>query len=92
MFNVINIFEIAIFIIVVSAVLILYRLVKGPYVFNRILSVNFFGTKTVVILLLIGFMNGRPSVFIDIAFVYALINFTAVLAFLKYVKTGRFDK
>lgn len=86
-----NMFDLAIFTIILSAVLILYRLVIGPFVFNRILAVNFFGTKTVVILLLIGFMYGRPDLFIDIAFVYVLINFTAVLAFLKYVESGRFD-
>ncbi|MDO7787745.1 MrpF/PhaF family protein [Desulforamulus aquiferis] len=56
------------------------------------MSVNFFGTKTVVILVLVGFMYGRPDVFLDIAIVYALINFTAVLAFLKYVESGRFDR
>ncbi len=86
-----NMFEVAAFTIVLSAVLVLYRLVVGPFVFNRILSVNFFGTKTVVILLLVGFMYDRPDVFIDIAIVYVLINFTAVLAFLKYVESGRFD-
>lgn len=87
-----NMFEVAAFIIVLAAVLVLYRAVIGPFVFNRILSVNFFGTKTVVILLLVGFMYGRPDVFIDIAIVYVLINFTAVLAFLKYVESGRFDR
>lgn len=86
-----NMFEVAAIAILFSALLTLYRLVVGPFVFNRILSVNFFGTKTVVILLLVGFMYGRPDVFIDIAFVYVLINFTAVLAFLKYVESGRFD-
>ncbi|RYD03141.1 monovalent cation/H+ antiporter complex subunit F [Desulforamulus aquiferis] len=87
-----NMFEIATVTIVLAAVLVLYRAVVGPFVFNRIMSVNFFGTKTVVILVLVGFMYGRPDVFLDIAIVYALINFTAVLAFLKYVESGRFDR
>lgn len=87
----VNMFELATIIIVLAAVLVLYRAVVGPFVFNRILSVNFLGTKTVVILLLVGFMYDRPDVFIDIAIVYVLINFTAVLAFLKYVESGRFD-
>ncbi|MCL5780898.1 MAG: monovalent cation/H+ antiporter complex subunit F [Firmicutes bacterium] len=85
-------YEITTIILIVSAVLVLYRAVVGPFVFNRIMAVNFFGTKTVVILLLIGFIYGRPDVFIDIAIVYALINFTAILAYLKYVETGRLDK
>lgn len=87
-----SMFEITTFVIILAAILVLYRAVVGPFVFNRIMSVNFFGTKTVVILVLIGFMYGRPDVFLDIAIVYALINFTAVLAFLKYVESGRFDR
>lgn len=90
MFN--NMFDVATFTIVLAAILVLYRALVGPFIFNRILSVNFFGTKTVVILVLIGFAYGRPDVFLDIAIVYALINFTAVLAFLKYVESGRFDR
>lgn len=87
-----NMFEVATFMIVLAAVLVLYRAVAGPFVFNRILAVNFFGTKTIVILLLVGFMYGRPDVFIDIAIVYVLINFTAVLAFLKYVQYSQSQK
>lgn len=86
-----NMFEVATFTIILSAVLILYRLLVGPFVFNRILAVNFFGTKTVVIVLLAGFMSGRPEYYLDIAIIYALINFTTVLAFLKYIESGRFD-
>lgn len=86
-----NMFEVATIFTLLSALLILYRLVKGPFVFNRILALNFFGTKTVVIVLLVGFLYERPDVFIDIAFVYVLINFTGVLVFLKYVESGRFD-
>lgn len=87
-----DIFEFAILIIFASAVLVLYRLLVGPTLYDRILSVNVFGTKTIVVLLLLGFHDGRPEIFIDIAIVYALINFTGILAFLRYVKTGRLDK
>ena len=87
-----NMFEIAAFVIILAAVPVLYRLIKGPFVFNRIMAVNVLGTKTVVILILVGFMYGRPDIFLDIAIVYALINFVAVLAFLRYVETGRLDR
>lgn len=87
-----NMFEIAAFVIVLAAVLVLYRLFVGPFVFNRILAVNVLGTKTVVILILVGFIYGRPDIFLDIAIVYALINFIAVLSFLRYVETGRLDR
>ncbi len=88
----ITIFELAAFVIVLAAVPVLYRVVAGPNIFNRIMGVNVLGTKTVVILILVGYIYGRPDIFLDIAIVYALINFTAVLAFLRYVETGRLDK
>ena len=87
-----SMFEIAAFVIVLAAALVLYRVIVGPFVFNRILAVNMVGTKTVVILILVGFIYGRPEIFLDIAIVYALINFIAVLAFLRYVETGRLDR
>ncbi len=87
-----NAFGLAILCLVIGAVLVLYRAVVGPGVFNRIMAMNFFGTKTVIILVLVGYVYGRPELFLDIALVYALINFTGVLAFLKYAKTGRLDK
>jgi len=87
-----SMFEIAAFVIVLAAVPVMYRLIVGPFVFNRIMAVNVLGTKTVVILILVGFVYGRPDIFLDIAIVYALINFIAVLAFLRYVETGRLDR
>lgn len=88
----ITIFELAAFVIVLAAVPVLYRVLAGPNIFNRIMGVNVLGTKTVVLLILIGYIYGRPDIFLDIAIVYALISFTAVLAFLKYMETGRLDK
>lgn len=87
-----NMFEAAAFTVVLAAVPILYRAIVGPFIFNRILAVNVLGTKTVVIVILIGFIYQRPDIFIDIAVVYTLINFTAVLAYLRYVETGRLDR
>lgn len=84
-------FEAAGIVIVTAAVLVLYRAIAGPLVYDRILAANLIGTKTVVLLVLIGFMYSRPH-FMDIALVYALINFVASLAFLKYTETGRLDR
>ena len=77
-------------IIVLAAFLILYRAIKGPGVYDRVLAINVIGTKTVVILALIGFIYERPH-FLDIALVYALINFIATFAILKYIESGRLD-
>jgi multicomponent Na+:H+ antiporter subunit F len=85
------VFEIAAKIIVLAAILVIYRAVKGPRIYDRVLAVNVIGTKTVVLLTLIGFIYERPEYFIDIALVYALINFIATIAVLKYRTTGGLD-
>jgi multicomponent Na+:H+ antiporter subunit F len=77
------VFEIAEIIIVLAVFLVLYRTIVGPRFFDRALAANVMGTKTVVLLVLIGFVYARPH-FLDIALVYALINFIATLAILKY--------
>ena len=73
--------------VLVSMLLVLIRAFRGPTVFDRILAVNAFGTKTVLIIAVLGFLMGRPD-FLDIALVYALINFIGVIALLKYFKYG----
>jgi multicomponent Na+:H+ antiporter subunit F len=63
------------------------RGLKGPTVFDRVLAVNMFGTKTVLLICLLGYMAGRPD-FMDLALVYALLNFIGTLAILKYYSFG----
>jgi multicomponent Na+:H+ antiporter subunit F len=65
--------------------LCLYRALKGPGIVNRIISVNVIGTKTIALILLIGTIFERVEFFVDIAFVYALINFISTIAFSKYL-------
>ncbi len=64
----------------------LYRGIRGPTVFDRLLGVNVVGTKTVILLLLIGIIYGRLELFVDISLVYAILNFVGILAFSKYVE------
>ena len=66
--------------------LALVRAVLGPTVYDRVLSVNMFGTKTVLLLSVIAFLGGRPD-FLDLALAYALINFIGVLAVLEFFKS-----
>lgn len=73
--------------ILVTMALALIRAIMGPTLYDRILAVNMFGTKTVLIIAVLGFLMGRPE-FLDIALVYALINFIGVIAMLKYFKYG----
>jgi len=73
--------------ILVTMALALVRAVKGPSIYDRILAANMFGTKTVLIIAVLGFLMGRPD-FMDIALVYALINFVSIIAVLKVFKYG----
>ncbi len=83
-------FGIAALAIVVAAAMVLYRGIKGPRVYDRLLAINSMGTKTVILIALIGYIYERPQ-FLDVALVYALINFVGTIAFLKYRETGRLD-
>ena len=69
--------------ILVTMGLILVRALLGPTHHDRILAANMFGTKTVLFISVVGFLNDRPD-FLDIAIVYALINFIGVIAMLRY--------
>lgn len=65
--------------------LALVRALKGPTIYDRIVAVNAFGTKTVLLVALIATFSGNADL-IDVAVVYALINFIAVVAVMKLVK------
>ncbi|MCF8033382.1 MAG: hypothetical protein K9K66_03530 [Desulfarculaceae bacterium] len=62
----------------------LYRGVFGPTVLDRLIGVNAIGSKTTVLLVLVGFLFHREDMFVDIALAYALLNFVAVLAASRY--------
>jgi multicomponent Na+:H+ antiporter subunit F len=72
--------------ILITMVLALTRALLGPTVYDRVLAVNMFGTKTVLLLSVIAFLGGRPD-FLDLALAYALINFIGVLAVLEFFRT-----
>lgn len=69
--------------ILVVMILAISRAILGPTLYDRILAVNMFGTKTVLLISVLGFVMGRPE-FLDIAIVYALINFISVIAVLRH--------
>ena len=73
--------------ILMAMALVLVRALLGPTIYDRILALNSFGTKTVLIIAVYGFLSGRPD-FLDIAIVYALINFAGTIAVLKYFEYG----
>ena len=75
--------------ILVTMILALLRARRGPTVFDRILALNMLGTKTVLLILVVGFLTARPE-FIDLALLYALMNFIGIVAVLRFSKYGHF--
>jgi multicomponent Na+:H+ antiporter subunit F len=73
--------------ILVSMTLALVRALLGPTVYDRVMAVNVLGTKTVLLIAVLGFLTERPE-FLDLALVYALINFIGTIAVLKFVEFG----
>ncbi|MEE8168576.1 MAG: cation:proton antiporter [Candidatus Hydrothermarchaeales archaeon] len=71
-----------------TSFLCLYRGVKGPSLPDRLIAINVIGTKTLVILVLFAFIYGHP-LYIDVAIVYALINFLSAITISKYLETGK---
>ena len=69
--------------IIAGMSLALWRGLGGPTLYDRILAVNAFGAKTVLMIAVLGFLMGRPD-FLDIALVYTLINFIGTIAVLKF--------
>ena len=74
----------------VAIVLLLIRLFSGPTLYDRVLAVNSIGTKIVVVLALVGFLMDSPD-FADVALLYALINFVATIAILKFFRYRSFQ-
>jgi multicomponent Na+:H+ antiporter subunit F len=65
----------------------LYRATCGPGVLNRAAGISAIGTKTLIILLIMGVIYDRVDMFIDISMVYALLNFIGTVVLAKYIET-----
>jgi multicomponent Na+:H+ antiporter subunit F len=73
--------------ILVSLALMVFRALKGPTVFDRLVAANSIGTAAIVILAVLGFLTGRPE-FLDIGITYALLNLIGIFAVLKFIRYG----
>lgn len=71
--------------LLVAMTMAMVRALLGPTIWDRIMAVNMFGTKTVLLIAVLGFVAGRPD-FLDLALLYALMNFIGIIAVLKYVR------
>lgn len=80
-----NVFAVAMIGVLVTMSLALVRAFLGPTVFDRVLAANMFGTKTVLLIAVAGFLAGRPE-WLDLAILYALMNFIGMIALLRFSK------
>ena len=74
--------------LLVTMAFALIRAIKGPTVYDRILASNALGTKTVLMITVLGFVVGDPELYIDIALMYVLIGFIGTVAVLKVSEFG----
>ena len=70
---------------------IFYRIIVGPTAIDRIVAVNIIGTKTAVLLVIIGLLFGDVAMFVDLAIAYAMLNFIASVAASRYFNRTRPD-
>lgn len=73
--------------LLVTLALVLVRAALGPSVFDRVQAANTIGTLAMLLLAVLGFLNGRPE-FLDLALVYGLLNVIGTIAVLKYFRCG----
>jgi multicomponent Na+:H+ antiporter subunit F len=73
--------------ILVALALVVVRATRGPTVFDRVLASNSVGTLAILLLAVVGFLNGRPE-WLDIGLTYGLLNVISTLAVLKFFRHG----
>lgn len=80
-------FAVASLALLATIALALVRAALGPTLFDRALAANSVGTVAMLLLAVLGFLNGRPE-FLDLAIVYGLLNVIGTIAVLKYFRRG----
>ncbi len=83
------VFSVAVVAVLITMVLAMTRATRGPSTYDRILALNMFGTQTVLLIAITGFLFERPE-WLDLALVYGLCNFIGTLAVLRFSKYGSF--
>ena len=77
--------------VLVTMTLALLRATLGPTVFDRVLALNMFGTKTVLLICVVSFLTERTD-FLDLALLYSLMNFIGMVALLRFTTYGTFSE
>lgn len=67
--------------------LMLYRIIMGPTVFDRLNGLSVIGTDTILLLILFGFINKRVEMYVDIAIAYGILGFISLVVLAKYIES-----
>jgi len=65
----------------------LLRVIEGPTLYDRMLGANAVASKTMVLVIMIGFIFNRVDMFIDITLAYAVLNFIGAIAISRYLES-----
>ena len=83
------------FIICVGIVLLvlmlatLVRVILGPSTIDRLVGANVIGTKAMLLIIIMGTLQGRVEMYVDIALAYALLNFITSVAAARFFQRNR---
>ena len=61
------------------------RIFKGPTVFDRMNGLGIIGADVVLLLVLFGYIDNRPDMYVDIAISYAILGFITSVILAKYI-------
>lgn len=67
----------------------LIRVILGPSTIDRLVGVNLIGTKSTILIIIMGTLLGRVDMYVDIALAYALLNFITSLAAARFFQRSR---
>lgn len=81
-----SILIIMIVVILVTIFAMLYRVIKGPSSYDRMNGLGIISANTIMLLILFGFIDGRPDMYIDIAISYAILGFIGNITLAKYLE------
>ena len=70
---------------IMVAVVCVIGMMLGPTVYDRMNGLGVAGADTILLIILFGYLDGRPEMYVDIAMSYALIGFVGSVIIAKYL-------
>lgn len=71
--------------ILILTMLMLYKLFRGPGIFDRFIGILVMATNVILILILIGFVDGRRDMYVDVAISYGILGFISSVIIAKFI-------